>query len=236
VDFPVYDWYHETSTLYGAPMLHYRRGQVREIDVPWVHRVEPELTLPRPRGYLVQPGWPVIERRLRDHGLVVRRLRAAATLEVETIRVSEPRQSPRANPSYQGLTPISVEVRRGLEKRDLPEGTLWIPADQPDFEVAVQLLEPEAPDSLLAWGLLSGVLERKEYIDSRVLEGLVQGMLEDPATAEAWKRVLEDESFAADASARYLWWYRRTPHWDETLGLMPVMRLLQPLKLDTTEW
>lgn len=234
--FPVYDWYSEPSVVYGGPMTHFRRGQVREIEVPWIHRVEPELTLPRPRGYFILPGWPAIERRLRDHGLVVRRVKEATTLEVETIRVSNAQRDQRAAPSYQGLTPVSVEVRRTPETRSLPEGTLWIPADQPDFELAVQLLEPEAPDSLLAWGLLSTVLERKEYIDPRVLEGLVAGMLEDPATAAAWQAALGDPGFAADRNARYLWWYRRTPYWDETIGLMPVMRLMRPEVPETVEW
>ncbi len=113
-----------------------------------------------------------------------------------------------------------------MERRTFPAGTLWIPADQPDFEVAVQLLEPEAPDSLLSWGLLSIVLERKEYIGPGVLEDLARSMLEDDAIKAAWARALEDESFAADRTARYTWWYRRTEYWDETVGLLPVMRLI----------
>ena len=90
--------------------------------------------------------------------------------------------------------------------------------------VAVQLLEPEAADSLLAWGMLSSVFEQKEYIDPRVLDGLVTEMLKDPKIAAEWKAALEDEKFAADARARYAWWYRRTPYWDETVGLLPYFR------------
>jgi hypothetical protein len=198
---------------------------VRAIEVPWAHAVEPETKVSRPRGYLVLPGWPEIERRLADHGLRVERLTRGADLEVETMRLSDPKQSPRSAPSYQGLTLVSVQVERATELRSFPEGSLWIPADQPDFEVAAQLLEPEAPDSLVRWGLLSIVLERKEYIDSRVLDELVEELLEDPAIAAEWKRALEDESFASDARARWIWWYRRTPYWDESVGLLPAMRL-----------
>ena len=58
-------------------------------------------------------------------------------------------------------------------------------------------------------------------------------MLEDPGIRAAWERALKDEAFAADAGARYEWWYRRTPYWDETVGLMPVMRLLAEPSFET---
>jgi hypothetical protein len=149
------------------------------------------------------------------------------------MRVASPQfaQSP-----YQGLTRVTAQVARAAERRKIPAGALWVPADQPDFEVAVQLLEPEAPDSLLSWGLLSTVFEQKEYIDSRVLDRLAAEMLEDPRTAEAWQAALRDEKLASDPFARYLWWYRRTPYWDETVGLVPVFRVMAAPRLDTRPW
>jgi hypothetical protein len=214
--------------------VRYRRGEVHEIDVPWFHRVAPDLTVARPRGYLVLPGWPVIERRLRDHGLDVRRLDRATEVEVETMRIA-PSGDP-AGSSYQGLTRVDVTVERRPEVRRLPAGTLWIAADQADFELAAHLLEPDAPDSLVSWGLLSLVMERKEYIGPGVLEDLARDMIQFPMVAAEWERALEDESFAEDSRARYIWWYRRTNHWDETFGLMPVMRLLAEPDFPTSPW
>lgn len=234
--FPSYEWYHEPSEVLGVPLLRYRRGELREIEVPWVHRSRPEIEVARPRGYLVLPGWPEIESRLDGHSLRVEELREAVELDVEVMRLSNPQTHPWARPSYQGLTPIRVDVERRSERRSFPAGTLWIPADQPDFEVAVQLLEPEAPDSMASWGLLNLVLERKEWIGPRTLEKLVQRMLEDPAHAEAWKQALRDEAFASDPQARALWWYKRTPYWDETVGLLPIMRLMKPVALSTARW
>jgi hypothetical protein len=123
-----------------------------------------------------------------------------------------------------------------METRRFPAGTLWIPADQPDFEVAAQLLEPEAPDSLLSWGMLSSVFESKEYIDLPILEDLVREMLKDPKVAAEWESALKDETFAKDAQARQAWWYRRTPYWDETVGLLPVFRVMTRPPLRTTTW
>lgn len=235
IRFPVYAHELGSSVVTDAPLLRYRRGQVQEMEVPWYHRSKVSMTLPRPRGYIVLPGWPQIEQRLRTHGLRVYRIRdrtsfAGFDLEVETLRVSEPKFAER---SYQGLHQVQAKVERRTERRHIPDGAIWIPADQPDFAVAVQLFEPEAPDSLLSWGLLSSVFEQKEYIDSRVLEELAGRMIEDPKVADELQEAMKDPKFAKDPFARYLWWYRRTPYWDETLGLLPIYRVMQAPRFKT---
>jgi hypothetical protein len=230
---PVYAGETKTSVITGQPILLFRRGDLKEIEVPWLHKPKVVRSLPRPRGYLVLPGWPQIEQRLRGHALRVERLAKGAEIEVETMRLSDPKPAPAP---YQGLTRVSAKVERSAEKRAVPAGALWIPADQPDFEVAVQLLEPEAPDSLLSWGLLSSLFEGKEYIDPRVLEGLAAEMLKEPKTAAEWNAALQDAKFAADGNARYQWWYRRTPYWDERIGLLPYFRVMEAAPLETRPW
>jgi len=228
VRWPAYRWYTAWSDILDVPLLRYRDGAINEVEVPWIHRPEPKLAIARPRGYLILPGWPTVEHALSRHGIVAHRLPKAVDLEVEVARVSNVKRDPRSNPSYQGLTRISVDVERTLETRNVPAGSLWIPADQRDFELAVQLLEPEAPDSLVSWGLLSQVAELKEYIDFRRLEEVVKDLLRDPEIAASWKQALEDPGLAEDPGARYEWWYRRTPYWDSTVGLLPVLRVLSP--------
>jgi hypothetical protein len=213
-----------------VPILRYRE-MLRPTEVPWRHRPVAAKSVARPRGYLVLPGWPEVEERLAAHGLLVERLDAPATVRAESFRVSAPEY---AAAPYQGHTRVTAAVERVPESVDLPAGTLWIPADQPHFDVAVQLLEPDAADSLFAWGYLSTALERKEYIDPRNLEPIVRRRLaEDPALAAEWAAALEDEAFAADPGARWLWWYRRTPYWDETVGRLPVYRALEVPWTDT---
>ena len=233
IRFPVYAGEVRTSVVSGQPLLLFRRGEVRESEVPWYHRSKAAKTLPRPRGYLVLPGWPQIEQRLRGHGLRVERLTQAAELAVEAARLADPKP---AAASYQGLTRVTARVERRSERRTIPAGALWVGADQPDFEVAVQLLEPEAPDSLLAWGLLSTLFEGKEFIEARVLEGIAVEKLKDPRLAAEWQAALADAKFAADPRARYEWWFRRTPYWDQTIGLLPVFRVMTAPRLDASHW
>jgi hypothetical protein len=221
---PFYDFTVVESVPLGRRVLQYDRSKTNSLDVPWSHRVLPKKTTTRPRGYLVARGWPVIEERLRAHGLEVRRLDAPAELAVESLRLAEPKYEAR---SYQGRVRVTFQVARERATRSFPAGTLFVPADQPDFEVAAQLLEPESPDSLAAWGMLDSVFERKEYIDPSVLHRLATELLKDPRVAAEWDAALAaDPALAKDPAARYLWWYRRTPYWDETVGLLPVFRLV----------
>jgi hypothetical protein len=223
---PFYAWRSAPSLVSGASEIHYTRGRIEEREVPWFHRLAIAKRLPRPRGYLVLPGWPQIERRLVDHALRFERLPEGIELEVETTRLAQPKLSAE---SYQGLTRVSAAVSRTTVVRSIPAGALWVPADQPDFAVAVQLLEPEAPDSVLTWGLVSGLFEGKEYIGGAALDLFAREAVRDPAVAAAWKSALEDPAFAADRAARYRWWFERTPYWDEQIGLYPVFRVLKPM-------
>jgi hypothetical protein len=227
VRIPLFAWSSATSVVTGRPLTTYERGKLRETDLPWYHTPRVTQTVPRPRGYVVLPGWPIVATRLRAHGLRVEPIANAIEAEVETIRVTAPKYG---SAPYQGATLLtSMKVARQSETRRIPAGALFVPADQPDFEVAVHLLEPEAPDSLLAWGFLSGIFERKEWIDGPELERMATELLKDPKVAGEWRTALADPTFAADEAARYEWWSRRTPYWDETIGLMPVYRAMKPL-------
>jgi hypothetical protein len=227
---PAYEWTVEDSVTLGGKQILYHPAEIREVDLEWRHNPVPELTLPRPRGYIVLAGWPQIEEVVAGHGLRAYRIEKVAELEVETIRLSNPEF---ATFSYQGVVMVeNFEASRQTERRTIPAGSLWIPADQPNFEIAVQLFEPEAPDSLVRWGAVSSLFERKIYIGTDVLEKLAIEMLADEAIRQEWDTALDDPDFAANRSARYLWWYRRTPYWDETVGLMPVMRVIRPAELE----
>jgi len=231
---PAYEWSIEESEVMGGKRVQYHPGKIREVEFGWRHLPVAELTLARPRGYLVLAGWPQVEELVAGHGLRAFRLNADTELEVETIRLANPQL---ATSPYQGVVMVEdFEVSREREKRSIPSGSLWVPADQPFFEVAVQLFEPEAPDSIVRWGVVSSLFERKIYIGLDLLEQLAQEMLTDEKVRNEWVAALEDPNFAKDPGARYMWWYRRTPCWDETVGLLPVFRVMAPVDLDIEPW
>ncbi|HSM14473.1 MAG TPA: hypothetical protein VLA66_10445, partial [Thermoanaerobaculia bacterium] len=220
---PFRPWRVVESTATGAPYVSFSEEGVAAIEAPWLHRVVPDVVRPRPRGYLLLAGWPEIEERIAAHGLRFERLEAPVALEVEVARAVDPEFE---SPPFQGRTRVTAKIVWERGKRTAPAGSLWIPADQPDFELAVQLFEPEAPDSLFSWGLMSTALERREYIGSQRLDEEARRLLEDPAVRAEWEKALEDPAFAADPGARYLWWYARTPYWHANVGELPAWRAM----------
>ena len=234
ITWPAYDWTIEDSVVTGGKLVRYLPGKVREVELEWRHRQVAELKLARPRGYLLLAGWPQVEELVAGHGLRAFKLNGDTELEVETTRLRHPKL---ATSPYQGVVMVEdFEVSRAQEKRLIPAGSLWIPADQPSFEVAVQLFEPEAPDSIVRWGVVSSLFERKIYIGLDLLEQLANEMLTDDTVRSEWEAALEDPEFAENSGARYMWWYQRTPYWDETVGLLPVMRVMKPVDLDVESW
>jgi hypothetical protein len=114
-----------------------------------------------------------------------------------------------------------------LEARTIPSGSLFVPIAQPNSRLLVALLEPQAVDSLAAWGFFTSAFEPKEYMEPYVEEQVAAEMLaRDPKVAAAFKkRLAEDKAFAADPSARLDYFYRLSPSWDERLNLYPVYRV-----------
>ena len=119
------------------------------------------------------------------------------------------------------ITAVSTDTRT------LGKGALFVPIRQPKSRLLMAMLEPQAPDSLLAWGGFNNHFERKEYMEAYVAEDVAREMLaKDPALrAEFGQRLAEDAAFAASPSARLEFFYRRHPSWDERYGLYPVLRV-----------
>jgi len=113
------------------------------------------------------------------------------------------------------------------ETQDLPAGSLYVPLAQSKARMVLALLEPQAGDSLAAWGVFNNHFEPKEYMEAYVAEDVAREMLAaDPALKAAFeKRVAEDEAFAKDPAARLEFFHRRHPSWDTAFGLYPVFRV-----------
>ena len=101
-----------------------------------------------------------------------------------------------------------------------------VPIAQPQARLAMALLEPQAPDSLAAWGGMNNAFEQKEYMEDYVAEDVARKLLAaNPAIkAEFGQRLKDDPTFAKSPAARLDFFYRRSPSWDPGYGLYPVFR------------
>ncbi len=124
-------------------------------DVPYLAKYAPTRTVRLPRGYLIRVPDPAVVDRIRDHGIVVERLVAPATVEVEAFSVSKLTGSPFSD---QGHFTTTVEGAYLTKEVAFPAGSYYVGMAQPLANVAAQLLEPESPDGLVTWNFLDRYL------------------------------------------------------------------------------
>jgi hypothetical protein len=241
IDFRGYAYTRTPSDISGAMMTRYDETRPQVWKVPLREVVLPRTTVQAPRGgYLVPPGFAaIVADKLDVHGIAHERvdcaaprwagLCAASGTSTPVVEVFRATTKEFAAEPVEGHQRLRIEGQWRAEPRALQSGALFVPIAQPNARLAMALLEPMAPDSLLQWGLFNNAFERKEYMEAYVAEAVAREMLAaDPELRSRFeRRVREDSAFAGNPSARLEFFHRLHPSWDERLDLYPVMRLDQ---------
>jgi murein tripeptide amidase MpaA len=207
------------------------RDEVRWLGRPVMQKMrvygeEPELTIKLPRAWWVPASATDVIERLNLHGVVFETITAPKTLEVDMVRLVQPRLG-RAD---EGRVPLSAGFSHERRTETFPPGSVRVPADQPLAILAAQLLEAESPDGVLAWNFFPAILQRTEYMEEYVIAPMADAMLaRDPALKARFEaKLAADPAFAADGDARLAWFYAQTPYFDDRYLLYPVGREIAP--------
>jgi murein tripeptide amidase MpaA len=226
IDFQGYEYTRTPSEVSGMLMTRYDESKPQVWRVPLRQDVVPDKVVNAPRaGYIVPAAWAgIVAPKLVLHGISFRKLdKAVAQAPVETFRADKASFGATSFESHQRLT---VDGAWQAEPRAVLPGSLYVPVNQPKSRLVVAILEPQAPDSLLAWGFFNNAFERKEYMEEYVAEDVArEQMAADPALAAEFKRRVEtDPAFANNPHARLDFFYKRHASWDERHNLYPVYR------------
>ena len=218
----------EQSDVSGATRVIYGDKPV-ELTVPFYNEARPTQTVSVPLYYVVPPQWQRVIDVLALHGLKLQRVSEPLAVEVESYRFTEVKWSPS---SFEGRVPVSQKNQPLKETRTYPAGSVVVPMGQPGARVALYLLEPDSPDSFVAWGFFNSIFEQKEYGESYVLEKLAREMLgrDENLRKEFAQRLASDPKFAASPRERLRFFYERSPYWDREMNVYPVGRVTVPLK------
>ena len=220
----------EPSEISGTDRIVYG-PEPKDWVVSWPVGPQVTVAVDKPKAYVIPAPFTETIETLARHGLRLLRLPAAATLEVEEYRLTEPSWA--ATP-FEGHHTVTFKTARSAPRsRSYPPGSVLVPMDQPGAAVAVHLLEPQSADSLVAWGFFDAIFERKEYAENYVLEAMAREMLQkDPGLRAEFDKALADPAFAADPRKRLGFFYDRSPYVDERIGLYPIGRLTGELPVE----
>lgn len=227
IAFQGYAYTRTPSDISGALMTHYDETKPQVWNIPLRDEVVPNHVATAPRaGYLIpaaHAAW--VAAKLQQHGIESSRL--DAPLKAADVDVFRAETTKFATQSFEGHQTLNLTGGWKPERRDLAAGALFVPIAQPKARLVMSLLEPLAPDALVAWGEFNNAFERKEYMEDYVAEEVAREMLaKDPALkARFEQRLKDDAAFAKDPSARLEFFARLHASWDQAYGVYPVLRL-----------
>lgn len=225
--FKAFKWIDERSDITGSTVRRYT-DKPAEIIIPFFNDVEIKKKIKLPFAYFVPQQFSFIIDTIRNHHIKYFRFRIDKTAKVERYRFSNVSFYPFP---YEGRQLVNFECELFEDEIFIPKGTIWVPTNQRQLKVIVNLLEPEAPDSFVNWGFFNAFFERKEYAESYVMEPYAKMMLEnDPAIKEEFLRLLnENESLKNSPSERLDYFYRRSPFFDKGENVYPIYRVMEKI-------
>ncbi|HEX8070990.1 MAG TPA: M14 family metallopeptidase [Pyrinomonadaceae bacterium] len=224
----------EPSEVSGAARVIYGTKEF-DYTVPFFNETRVVAAVPPPLYYVIPPQWADVIDVLAAHGLRLERLAEATTIEVESYRFKEVKWGAS---SFEGRVLVTQKNDLVRERRLYAAGSVVVPLAQPAARVALHLLEPDAPDSFVAWGFFNPIFEQKEFGEGYVLEKLAREMLakDEALKREFEQRVANDPKFAASPFERLRFFYERSPYWDRQMNLYPVGRVTAPLTARLVEF
>ena len=225
IDFRGYEYTRTHSEISGALMTRYDETKPQVWRIPLRDDLLPSVSVQPPSaGYVVpaaHAAW--VGTKLKQHGIAFTVTGPHAKAAIETFRADTTKAGIQ---SFEGRQTMSVTGSWKPETRDIAAGSLFVPIAQDKSRLVLSMLEPLAPDSLLAWGEFNNAFERKEYMEDYVAEVVAREMLAaDPLLkARFEQRLKDDPAFAASPQARLDFFARMHSSWDDQYYLYPVMR------------
>ncbi|BDU16943.1 M14 family metallopeptidase [Lysobacter auxotrophicus] len=226
IDFRGYEYTRTPSEVSGALMTRYDETRPQVWQVPMRDELVPAHVVDAPKaGYIVpaaHAAW--VGAKLDQHGVTYRVLdKPMGKTAVQAFRAETATLTAQSVEGHQRAT---LEGAWNDEKQDIGAGALFVPIAQPKARLVMALLEPQAPDALVAWGEFNNYFERKEYMEDYVAEDVAREMLKNPKVKAAFEqRLKEDQAFADSPQQRLEFFARRHSSWDTQYRRYPVVRV-----------
>jgi hypothetical protein len=134
------------------------QGERIDVTVPYYGKFVATRTVPLPACYAFDSGELAVAEKLLQHGIVVEKLKAEATVTIQRFHITELKS---AEMMYQGHIFTSLTGEWKEEEMTLGAGTYIVRTAQPLGMLAAYLLEPESDDGLTTWNYFDRRLMRQ---------------------------------------------------------------------------
>lgn len=210
------------SEISKAPYVKWT-GQPKDYaELPVYWEKVPAVEVEVPAAFWIPPQYQDVIARLALHGIEMTRLTQPKQLELQQWVAQDPQF---AKAPFEGRIGVSASFTAQWLQYPLPAGSVRISTDQPLGRLAVALLAPQGPDSFFSWGFFHGMFERTEYFETYALLPWIEQQLATDSRLQQEFAAAEkaDANLKKDGQARLMWFYQRSPFYDQTYLKYPVL-------------
>lgn len=215
------------SEVSGLSRLYYDRSKPFTKMIKVYDRFMPELTIEKPKAYLIPQGWWKVIDRLQVQKVQMEKLKKDTTILVEWYKIEDYKTTPR--PYEMHHLNSEVVVNKQTSPLTFRKGDWYIPLNQPANRFLTETLEPQGEDSYFAWNFFDAILVQKEGYSAYVFEDKAATFLkEQPALRKQLEqRKTTDSTFSKSARAQLDFVFKNSPWYEPDHNRYPVFRVLQ---------
>ena len=129
-----------------------------EVNLSDAWHTMPAITRTRPIAYILLPTQEVLVEKMKILGLQVEQLKSEKELEVENYIVTEYQKDAMQT---EGAFRQNITAQTNVVKRSFPAGSYIVYMNQPKSNLAIEVLEPEAPNSFVSFSVLQTAINQE---------------------------------------------------------------------------
>jgi dipeptidyl-peptidase-4 len=129
-----------------------KTDKLKDYTVPYFTNPIPTRSVSLPGGYILLPNHSQVVNTLKNHGIIVEKIRKKIPVSAENFVIKELKLGKRL---YQGHVLLEPKGEYAQKNVDIPAGSYYISMKQPLARIIAVLLEPESTDSLISWGFFN---------------------------------------------------------------------------------
>ncbi|MCB2196096.1 MAG: M14 family metallopeptidase [Bacteroidetes bacterium] len=204
----------------------------KDYELVLFDKLMPAASATIPEAYIIPVEWTEVIDRIKLHGIKYTILKETKELEVTTYRFTNVQFN---NYPFEGRQMVQDFNLNEIQiKKKYYPGSIIIPTNQRTAKIVAHLLEPEGPDSFVRWGFFNSIFERKEYVETYVMEKMAREMIkEKPELLDQYKKAVEENPQVYNNQwTKLFWFYALTPYWDDQKDIYPVGKIEDVSMLD----
>ena len=235
IPFKGYEAEYPESDITGLPRLKYNEEKPWTSHIRYYNRYIGLDSVTAPENYIIPQAWKEVVARLQMNGVEVQRLTDDMVLDVEVYYI-ESYDTPQY--PYEGhYLHKNVKVVKETKQVTFYKGDYIIPTRNFKKRFIVETLEPHAADSYFAWNFFDAILQQKEWFSAYVFEETAKELLEEDEQLrkEFEEMKANDKEFAENSFAQLYFIYKRSPNYERTHNMYPVVRSTQVFNKEEIE-